>query len=110
METGCSGLHYITYRFIKYYYPHPLHPPPTAPPCNEYPVSRTVHVRVLLSFQQPTSQKETQHSNDCSAAYVVMFFGPSELLKRRLLKWFLEHPMNSVLRTHGTRQEHLRFA
>ena len=23
--------------FIISYYPHPLHPPPTAPPCNEYP-------------------------------------------------------------------------
>ena len=37
VETGCSGLPYIIGSFIIYYYPHALHPPPTAPPCNEYP-------------------------------------------------------------------------
>ena len=37
VETGCSGLHSIIGCFFMYYYLHPLHPPPTAPPCNEYP-------------------------------------------------------------------------
>ena len=37
VETGCSGSHYITGCFVIYYYPHPLHPPPTAPPFDEYP-------------------------------------------------------------------------
>ena len=37
VETGCSGLHYIIGCCIIYYYPHPLHPPPTAPPFDEYP-------------------------------------------------------------------------
>ena len=37
VETGCSDLYGVIYYFIIYYYPHPLHTPPTAPPCNEYP-------------------------------------------------------------------------
>ena len=32
LETGCSDLHYIISCFTISYYPHPLHPPPTAPP------------------------------------------------------------------------------
>ena len=38
VETGCSDL----YGVINY--PHPLHPPPTAAPCNEYPVHARVNV------------------------------------------------------------------
>ena len=38
VETGCSGLHSVIGRFIIQCYPHPLHPPPTAPPFDEYPV------------------------------------------------------------------------
>ena len=37
VETGCSGLHYIIGSFIIQYFPHPLYPPPTAPPFDEYP-------------------------------------------------------------------------
>ena len=37
VETGCCGLHYIIGCFTIYYYPHLLHPPPIAPPCNECP-------------------------------------------------------------------------
>ena len=37
LETGCSELYDVLYCFIMQYYPHPLNPPPTAPPCNEYP-------------------------------------------------------------------------
>ena len=36
VETGCSDLYDVIYWLIICY-PHPLHPPPTAPPCNEYP-------------------------------------------------------------------------
>ena len=36
VETGCNGLHNMRGCFIILYYPHPLHPLPTAPPCNEY--------------------------------------------------------------------------
>ena len=39
VETGCSGLPYIIDGFTIWYHPHPLHPPPTAPPCDEYPSS-----------------------------------------------------------------------
>ena len=35
-ETGCRGLHYIIGCFIAQCYAHPLHPPPTAPPFDEY--------------------------------------------------------------------------
>ena len=38
METGYSGLHHIICCFIMLYYPHPLNPPPTAHPFDEYPV------------------------------------------------------------------------
>ena len=38
MEIGCRGSHYIPGCFIIQYYPDPLHPPPTAPPCKEHPV------------------------------------------------------------------------
>ena len=41
VETGCSGLHYIIGCFIIYFYPHPLHTPPTAPPFDEYPLDPT---------------------------------------------------------------------
>ena len=37
VETGCCALHYIIGCVAIQYYPHPLHPPPTAPPCDEYP-------------------------------------------------------------------------
>ena len=43
VETGCSGLHYIVGCFVIWYCPHPLHPLPTAPPCNEYPVTVTLN-------------------------------------------------------------------
>ena len=38
VETGCSDVYDVIYKFILYYYPNPLHPAPTAPPCNEYPI------------------------------------------------------------------------
>ena len=38
VETGCGGLHYIIGCFTTKRYPHPLHPPPTAPPFDEYPI------------------------------------------------------------------------
>ena len=43
VETGCSGLHYIIVIgcFIVQYCLHPLHPPPTAPPFDEYPKKDT---------------------------------------------------------------------
>ena len=37
VETGCRDLYDVIYYLIIQNYPHPLHPPPTAPPCNEYP-------------------------------------------------------------------------
>ena len=39
VETGCSGVHYIIGCFTIQYYHLPLHPPPTAPPFDEYPLS-----------------------------------------------------------------------
>ena len=47
----------------------------------------------LLSFQQPTLPT-TQHLHGCSAAHVVVYFVSSEILKCRLLKCLLAHPMN----------------
>ena len=40
VETGCSDLYDVIYDFIIEYYPNPLHPPPTAPPFDEYPEER----------------------------------------------------------------------
>ena len=37
VETGCSGLQAMIGCFTISYYPNPLHPPPTAPPFDEYP-------------------------------------------------------------------------
>ena len=37
VETGCSELYGVIYDFTIWYYPNPLHPPPTAPPSAEYP-------------------------------------------------------------------------
>ena len=39
METRCSGLHELSHGLFYHMIlnPHPPHPPPTAPPCNEYP-------------------------------------------------------------------------
>ena len=37
VETGCSDLYDVIYDFYSIMLPHPLHPPPTAPHCNEYP-------------------------------------------------------------------------
>ena len=58
------------------------------------------HVQVLLSFQQPTFQQFTQ-SNYCSAAWsafhlkhVIIMFVSTYILKCRLLKLLLDHPMN----------------
>ena len=39
METGCSDLHGVIHDFTVQYHPNPLHPPPTAPPFDEYPES-----------------------------------------------------------------------
>ena len=39
VETGCSGLHSITGCCTIWYYPHPLHPPPTVPPFDEHPAT-----------------------------------------------------------------------
>ena len=36
---------------IIQYYPNPLHPPPTAPPCNEYPKARAI--RCLRRVERP---------------------------------------------------------
>ena len=38
VETGCSDLYALMHYFVIWYSPNPLHPPPTAPPCNEYPL------------------------------------------------------------------------
>ena len=43
------------------------------------------HVRVILSFQQPTFQNITTHQY-LSAAHVVVYFVSTEMLKCRLLK------------------------
>ena len=49
-------------------------------------------VRVLLSFQSPTFQKYT-NLKYFSAAHVVISFVSSEIIRCRLLKWLLDHPM-----------------
>ena len=58
------------------------------------PYSSNFHVRVWLSFQQPTLQEITKKNDDCSAA--MQLFVSSEILKCRLLKWLLDHPMKYV--------------
>ena len=57
-------------------------------------------VRVSLSFEQPTFEK-SERNNDLSTArsafhlkHVGVCFVSSEPLKRRLLNWFLDLPMN----------------
>ena len=37
VETGCSDVYDVIHSFIIYDYPHPLHPPPTAPHFDECP-------------------------------------------------------------------------
>ena len=48
VERGCSGLHYIIGCFIIWYYPHPLHLPPTAPPFDEYPMKKIQLIMATL--------------------------------------------------------------
>ena len=48
VETGCSDFNGVIYYFTISYYPNPLHPPPTAPPCNEYPVCAIMYADALL--------------------------------------------------------------
>ena len=50
------------------------------------------HVRVLLSFQQPTLQKVAKQPwmFSCACSYWIV---SSDILKYRLLKWLLDHPM-----------------
>ena len=50
------------------------------------------HVRVLLSFQQPKIQK-SQDVNEFSAAHAAISIVSSEIMKGRLLKLLLDHPM-----------------
>ena len=38
VEAMCSDVRDVVYCLTTQYYPHQLHPPPTAPPCNEHPV------------------------------------------------------------------------
>ena len=53
VETGCSCLHHIIGCVTIEYYPHPLRPPPTAPPCNEYPGwDGLLRVRALAVLQR----------------------------------------------------------
>ena len=56
------------------------------------PDSRSNHVRVLQSLQQPTFQQITKHQwlFSCACSYV---FVSSEIMSSRLLNWFLDHPM-----------------
>ena len=45
------------------YYPHPLHPPPTAPPCDEYP-------KLGAGFEEPSSgllDRQTDRLTDTCA-------------------------------------------
>ena len=65
-------------------------------------VPDTIHVRVLLSFQQPTFQTFTQIyvlSAARSAFHlnrVIIQRVSSEILKCRLLKLCLDHPMSYI--------------
>ena len=58
------------------------------------PVADIVHVRVLPSFQQLAFQHITTHQWLFSCTYTVICFVLSGILKCRLLKWLLDHPMN----------------
>ena len=67
-----------------------------------WPWARILHVRVVLSFQQPTFQAFTTINNVYSAAWsdfhlkhVIIMFDSTELLTLMLLKWLLDHPMSS---------------
>ena len=65
-KGGCSGnrVQWFVWcytLFYIYYYPNPLHPPPTAPPCNEYPVVILYSNSVLfkgtpLAYIWPTAE------------------------------------------------------
>ena len=48
VETGFGGSHYVIGCFIIWYYPRPLHPPPTAPPFAEYQIMIIVIVYYCL--------------------------------------------------------------
>ena len=61
------------------------------------------HVRVLLSFQQPTFQTNTTHqlffgSTRFHINYLVLSLVSSEVMKGGFLKLPLDHPMNDVPR------------
>ena len=49
-----------------------------------------IHVRVLLSSQQPTFQQFASKSSDLSAAWSE---SSSDILKCSLLKWLSDHPI-----------------
>ena len=51
----------------------------------------TIHVQILLTFQQPALQQQLKRKAMIICSYV---FVSSEFLKFRSLKWLLDHPMN----------------
>ena len=60
VEPGCSDLYGVIYYVTVQYYPNPLHSPPTAPPCNEYPgdgdVADLAGVPLLLCDDEESAQ------------------------------------------------------
>ena len=58
------------------YYPHLLHPPPTAPPCNEYPTSASVTAGERYASLPPL-QPQRSPARACPSIPSHPFFGES---------------------------------
>ena len=60
VETGCSYLYGVMYYFTISYYPNPLHPPLTAPPFDEHPVTVLAgHSKFWRDYGITFEQQET---------------------------------------------------
>ena len=92
VETGCSGSHSIVGCFTIQYYPHPLHPPPTAPPFDEYnhhndnntndnTNNATTTTTTTTTKHNHTNTK--QHTKNAAAQRAALR-GPVEPLRHRL--------------------------
>ena len=69
-----------------------------------------MHARGLLSFQQPLVKTQTQN-NSCDVFELCMYlFVSSALMKCRLLKCLLDHPMKRVCPVRFGRVPSRRFA
>ena len=55
VETGCSGSHHVIGCFTIWYCRHPLHPPPTAPPFDEFPIMIIITIIMMTTITAITT-------------------------------------------------------